>query len=334
MSKKILLSILDLAVVNDSDTASNALQRTKILAQHADKLGYERFWVAEHHNMAHIASSATAILIGFLAANTEKIRVGSGGIMLPNHAPLIIAEQFGTLQLLYNGRIDLGLGRAPGTDQLTAQAIRSDFFEQAQHFPRNVRELQRYFSASNSTAKVRAFPGEGVDVPIWILGSSTESAALAAASGLPYAFAGHFAPRQMYQAFEVYKSNFIPSVHLSSPKVMACVNAVAADTNEEAELLSSSLLQMFRNLVTNNRKGLQKPVANFVDQMSEEERFHVGQMTACSFVGDKASITKQLKEFIDYTGADEIMITSPIYDMDAKLHSMDIMKTVIDRINE
>lgn len=334
MSKKILLSILDLAVVNDSDTASNALQRTKILAQHADKLGYERFWVAEHHNMAHIASSATAILIGYLASNTERIRVGSGGIMLPNHAPLIIAEQFGTLQLLHNGRIDLGLGRAPGTDQLTAQAIRSDFFEQAQHFPRNVRELQRYFSNSNSTAKVRAFPGEGVDVPIWILGSSTESAALAAASGLPYAFAGHFAPRQMYQAFEVYKENFIPSVHLSSPKVMACVNAVAADTNEEAELLSSSLLQMFRNLVTNNRKGLQKPVANFVDQMSEEERFHVGQMTACSFVGDKESITNQLKEFIDYTGADEIMITSPIYDMDAKLHSMDIMKTVIDSINE
>ena len=334
MSKIIPISILDLAVVNDSDTATNALQRTKELAQYADKLGYERFWVAEHHNMAHIASSATAILIGYLASNTERIRVGSGGIMLPNHAPLIVAEQFGTLQLLHNGRIDLGLGRAPGTDQLTAQAIRSDFFEQAQHFPRNVRELQRYFSNSNSTAKVRAFPGEGVDVPIWILGSSTESAALAAASGLPYAFAGHFAPRQMYQAFEVYKENFIPSVHLSSPKVMACVNAVAADTNEEAELLSSSLLQMFRNLVTNNRKGLQKPVANFVDQMSEEERFHVGQMTACSFVGDKESITNQLKEFIDYTGADEIMITSPIYDMDAKLHSMDIMKTVIDSINE
>lgn len=333
MSKKILLSILDLAVVNDSDTASNALQRTKILAQHADKLGYERFWVAEHHNMAHIASSATSILIGYLASNTERIRIGSGGIMLPNHAPLVIAEQFGTLQLLHNGRIDLGLGRAPGTDQLTAQAIRTDFFEQAQHFPRNVRELQRYFSSSNATAKVRAFPGEGVDVPIWILGSSTESAALAAASGLPYAFAGHFAPRQMYQAFEVYKSNFIPSVHLSRPKIMACVNAVAADTNEEAELLSSSLLQMFRNLVTNSRKGLQEPVENFVDQMSEEERFHVGQMTACSFVGDAANITKQLKEFIDYTGADEIMITSPIYDLDAKLHSLDIMKKVIENIN-
>ncbi len=334
MSKIIPISILDLAVVNDSDTATNALQRTKELAQYADKLGYERFWVAEHHNMAHIASSATAILIGYLASNTERIRIGSGGIMLPNHAPLIVAEQFGTLQLLHNGRIDLGLGRAPGTDQLTAQAIRSDFFEQAQHFPRNVRELQRYFSSSNSTGKVRAFPGEGVEVPIWILGSSTESAALAAASGLPYAFAGHFAPRQMYQAFEVYKENFIPSVHLSRPKVMACVNAVAADTNEEAELLSSSLLQMFRNLVTNNRKGLQKPVPNFVDQMSEEERFHVGQMTACSFVGDEASITKQLKEFINYTGADEIMITSPIFDQQAKLRNLEIMKSVIDTINQ
>lgn len=231
MSKNIPISLLELAIVTQGSTTSETLTKTKELAQLADSLEYNRFWLAEHHNMQHIASSATVVLISYIASQTKKIRVGSGGIMLPNHSPLIIAEQFGTLETLFPNRIDLGLGRAPGTDTLTAQAIRKDFFDEAQQFPKNVSALQTYFSNENSSSPVRAFPGEGVEVPIWILGSSMDSAALAAAYGLPYAFAGHFAPKQMVQAFEFYRENFEPSEVLSSPKTMACVNVIAADTN-------------------------------------------------------------------------------------------------------
>lgn len=330
MTKNIPISLLELAIITENSNASETLQKTKALAQLADSLGYSRFWLAEHHNMAHVASSATVVLIGYIASQTQNIRVGSGGIMLPNHAPLIIAEQFGTLEILYPNRIDLGLGRAPGTDGLTAQAIRKDFFEQSQRFPQNVAALQEFFSEDNATAKVRAFPAEGTNVPIWILGSSMDSAALAAANGLPYAFAGHFAPKQMYQAFQFYRDNFEPSEYLDQPKTMACVNAIAADTDEEAEKLSTSLTQMFLNLIRNDRKPLQPPVDSLDGIMREEEHFHVNQMTACSFVGSKKKLETELKQFIEYTQIDELMITSPIFNHDDKLKSVRIMKEVID----
>ncbi len=334
MTKNIPISLLELAIITENSNASETLQKTKALAQLADSLGYSRFWLAEHHNMAHVASSATVVLIGYIASQTQNIRVGSGGIMLPNHAPLIIAEQFGTLEILYPNRIDLGLGRAPGTDGLTAQAIRKDFFEQSQRFPQNVAALQEFFSEDNATAKVRAFPAEGTNVPIWILGSSMDSAALAAANGLPYAFAGHFAPKQMYQAFQFYRDNFEPSEYLDQPKTMACVNAIAADTDEEAEKLSTSLTQMFLNLIRNDRKPLQPPVDSLDGIMREEEHFHVNQMTACSFVGSKEKLVVELKQFIEYTQIDELMITSPIFNHDDKLKSIRIMKEVMDTINK
>lgn len=334
MDKNIPISLLELAIITQNSNASETLQKTKELAQLADSLGYKRFWLAEHHNMAHVASTATVVLIGYIASQTQNIRVGSGGIMLPNHAPLIVAEQFGTLEILYPSRIDLGLGRAPGTDGLTAQAIRKDFFEQSQRFPQNVAALQEFFSEDNATAKVRAFPAEGTKVPIWILGSSMDSAALAAANGLPYAFAGHFAPKQMYQAFQFYRDNFEPSKYLDQPKTMACVNAIAADTNEEAEKLSTSLTQMFLNLIRNDRKPLQPPLDSMDGIMSEEEHFHVNQMTACSFVGSKEKLVIELKQFIDYTKIDELMITSPIFNHDDKLKNIQIMKEVMDVINK
>ncbi|CAD0002017.1 LLM class flavin-dependent oxidoreductase [Flavobacterium salmonis] len=333
MKNPISLSILELAIINNDSNAAETLHKTKEIAQLTDALGYKRFWLAEHHNMAHVASTATVVLIGYVASQTQNIRVGSGGIMLPNHSPLIVAEQFGTLETLYPGRIDLGLGRAPGTDQPTAEAIRKDFFEQAQRFPQNVSKLQEYFSEENATAKVRAFPAEGTKVPIWILGSSMESASLAASYGFPYAFAGHFAPRQMLQAFEFYRDNFQPSKFLDKPQTMACVNIIAADTAEEAEKLSTSLYQMFLNLIRNDRKGLQPPVDSLEDIMSEEERFHVNQMTGGSFVGSKKQIEADLKKFIDYAKIDELMITSPIFEHEAKLKSLRLTKEIIDELN-
>jgi luciferase family oxidoreductase group 1 len=336
MTNTIPISILELALITQDSNAGATLEKTKEVAQLADTLGYKRFWLAEHHNMAHVASSATVVLIGYIASQTQNIRVGSGGIMLPNHSPLIVAEQFGTLETLYPNRIDLGLGRAPGTDTLTAQAIRKDFYEQSQQFPQNVTALQHYFSVENATANVRAFPAEGTKVPIWILGSSMDSAALAAAKGLPYAFAGHFAPRQMMQAFEFYRENFQVSEFLEHPKTMACVNVIAADTDHEAEILSTSLYQMFGNLIQNNRKPLQPPVdslTHLMNEMSEEARFHVNQMTACSFVGSKDTLTTELKEFIRHSRVDELMISSPIYDHQDKLKSLRLLKEVVDEIN-
>lgn len=334
MKNPISVSLLDLAIITQDSNATETFQKTKDIAQLADNLGYKRFWLAEHHNMAHVASTATVVLIGYVASQTKNIRVGSGGIMLPNHSPLVVAEQFGTLETLYPNRIDLGLGRAPGTDQPTAEAIRKDFFEQAQRFPQNVSKLQEYFSSENETGKVRAFPAEGLKVPIWILGSSMDSAALAAAYGLPYAFAGHFAPKLMIQAFEFYRGNFQPSEYLDKQKTMACLNIIAADTNEEAELLSTSLYQMFLNLIRNNRKGLQPPVPSLDDIMNEAERFHVNQMTAGTFTGNKEQLKTDLKKFIDYARIDELMVTSPIFDHQAKLKSIQITKEAIDSLNE
>lgn len=336
MINTIPISILELALITQDSNASTTLEKTKEVAQLADTLGYKRFWLAEHHNMAHVASSATVVLIGYIASQTQNIRVGSGGIMLPNHSPLIVAEQFGTLETLYPNRIDLGLGRAPGTDTLTAQAIRKDFYEQSQQFPQNVAALQNYFSVENASANVRAFPAEGTKVPIWILGSSMDSAALAATKGLPYAFAGHFAPRQMQQAFEFYRDNFQVSEFLEQPYTIACVNAIVAETDQEAEILSTSLYQMFGNLVQNNRKPLQPPVdslTNLMNGMSEEARFHVNQMTACSFVGSRQTLVTELKEFIRFSRVDELMISSPIYDHQDKLKSLRLLKEVKDAVN-
>lgn len=252
-------SVLDLAPITQDHTAADSFRNSLQLAQAAEQLGYNRYWLAEHHNMDSVASSATSILIGYIAGGTKTIRVGSGGIMLPNHAPLVVAEQFGTLASIYPHRIDLGLGRAPGTDQQTAMALRRHHADSSAYFPEDVRSLQRYFSADNKTAAVRAIPGEGLDIPIWILGSSTESARLAAAFGLPYAFASHFSPAKFLDAIAIYRNNFQPSVHLAQPCVMACVNVIAADTDEEAQRLATSYYQMILGIIRGRRKALQPP---------------------------------------------------------------------------
>ena len=314
-------SILDLATVVQGKTVADTYHNSLEIARQAEELGYTRYWFAEHHNMANVASSATSVLIGYIAGGTKTIRVGSGGIMLPNHAPLIIAEQFGTLASLYPGRIDLGLGRAPGTDQVTAMAIRGENFNAAHYFPEDVQNLQNFFSAENSTAKVRAIPGEGVDVPIWILGSSTDSARLAAAKGLPYAFASHFAPTYFLEAIELYRRNFKPSEHLKEPYVMACLNIVMADTDEEAEYVSTSVKQLFMGIVTGKRQPLQPPVHNMSTVWNDIEKEAVMQMLAYSFIGGPEKIKRDMQAFVDKTQIDEIMATSHIFDHQARLKS-------------
>lgn len=322
-------SVLDLATVVEGKTPADTFKNSLDLARHAEDWGFNRYWLAEHHNMISVASSATSVVIGHIAGGTKKIRVGSGGIMLPNHSPLIIAEQFGTLASLYPGRIDLGLGRAPGTDQVTAAAIRGDLrFQAAQDFPKEVLKLQHYLSAENSTGNVRAIPGEGLDIPIWILGSSTDSARLAAALGLPYAFASHFAPAQFITAINLYRQNFKPSAHLSAPYVLACVNVVAADTDAEANRLVTSLYQLFMGIVTGKRRLLQPPVGNMNDIWDVYEEEQASQMLACTFVGSKATLKADLQQFLDQTGVDEIMATSHIFDHSARLRSYELMAEV------
>jgi len=321
-------SVLDLATVVEGKTPADTFKNSVDLAQHAEKWGFSRYWLAEHHNMISVASSATSVVIGHIASHTKTIRVGSGGIMLPNHSPLIIAEQFGTLESLFPGRIDLGLGRAPGTDQVTAMAIRGERFSGANDFPKDILKLQRYFSAENRSSAVRAIPGEGLDIPIWILGSSTDSAHLAAAFGLPYAFASHFAPAQLLTAIRIYREEFKPSAYLAQPYVMACVNVVAADTDAEAERLVTSLYQLFKGIVTGKRKLLQPPVDNMEDVWDEYEEAQASQMLACTFVGSKATISQDLQNFIVQTQADELIVSSHIYDHQARLRSYEILAEV------
>ncbi|MBB6238253.1 luciferase family oxidoreductase group 1 [Pedobacter sp. AK013] len=319
--KDVLYSVLDLATVLDGFTAADSFKTSLDLAKQSETLGYTRYWFAEHHNMASVASSATAVLIGYIAGGTNSIRVGSGGIMLPNHAPLIVAEQFGTLASLYPNRIDLGLGRAPGTDQVTAMAIRGENFNAVHSFPRDIEKLQQFFSASNNRASVRAFPGEGLDIPIWILGSSTDSARLAAEKGLPYAFASHFAPTYFEQAISIYRNNFKPSEFLQEPYVMACVNVVAADTDAEAERLSSSVKRIFLGAITGKR-GLLKPAVDNMDAYWDQlEKEAVEQMLYYSFIGSAETIKENLEAFVAKHGVNEIMSTSHIYDHQAKLYS-------------
>ncbi len=329
--KDIKFSVLDLASVAQGQTPANTFKNSADLARHAEQLGFTRYWFAEHHNMENVASSATAVLIGHIAGATSTIRVGSGGIMLPNHAPLIVAEQFGTLASLYPGRIDLGLGRAPGSDQLTAMAIRGENFAAAEHFPQDVQRLQMFFSADNHTSKVRAIPGEGLDIPIWILGSSHDSARLAAAMGLPYAFASHFAPALFKSAIDIYRNNFQPSVHLDKPYVLACVNVVAADTDAEANRLATSLYQFFMGVVTGKRQLLQPPVDSMDGIWSYQERQAAMQMLAYSFFAGPETLKSKIQAFIDETQVDEIMATSHIFEHSARLHSYEILADVFKK---
>jgi len=324
------LSILDLAVVTEGSSARVAIQNSRHLAQEAEAMGYHRFWMAEHHNMENIASSATSVLLGHIADATKKIRVGSGGIMLPNHSPLIIAEQFGTLATIYPGRVDLGLGRAPGTDQITANAIRSDRMQQVQQFPQIVQQLQKYLSKDNSASKVRAFPGEGTEVPIWILGSSTYSAFVAAELGLPYAFASHFAPQHLFPALRIYRERFKASDQLDQPRFMPCVNVIVADTDEEAEYLSTSMLQMFMGVVTGDRSPMKPPVDSMEGIWNEHTQYAVNQMLACSFIGSAESVKEELTNFLDQTKADELMVSTYIFDHNQRVKSYELLANVMD----
>lgn len=321
------LSVLDLAPIAEGNDAGQAIKNSLSLAQHAERLNFQRFWLAEHHGMPGIASAATAVMIGHVAGGTSRIRVGAGGIMLPNHSPLVIAEQFGTLASIYPGRIDLGLGRAPGSDQLTARALRRNLSADADEFPQDVVELQDYLS-DEPKQRVRAVPGTGLKVPLWILGSSTFGAQLAAHLGLPYAFASHFAPQQMMQAVEIYRSTFKPSAQLDKPHVMLGFNVFAADSDEQAHLLASSMQQAFVNLRTGRPGKLQPPQAGYLDTLPGEALSMLESVLSCSAIGSPATVKRALDAFIARTGADELMITSQIYDHQARLRSYEITAQV------
>jgi len=314
-------SLLDLVPVVEGGTVSQSLANAADLARHVEALGFTRYWCAEHHGMAGIASAATAVVIGHVAAATRTIRVGAGGIMLPNHAPLVIAEQFGTLEALFPGRIDLGLGRAPGSDQRVARALRRTLDSDPNAFPRDVMELQSYF-ADDSQTGIRATPGAGAHVPLWILGSSLFGAQLAAALGLPYAFASHFAPDALDQALAIYRRDFKPSAQLDKPYVMCGFNVFAADSDAEAELLASSQQQAFVALRTGNPRQLPPPVAGYRDTLGAQGNAILDHVLQCSAVGSRATIERRIAAFIERTQADELMIASAIYDHDARKHSL------------
>ena len=324
------ISVLDLAPVKQNKTIHDTFNDSLDLARFVEKLNYKRYWLAEHHNMASIASSATSVLIGFIANGTEKIRVGSGGIMLPNHSSLVIAEQFGTLESLFPGRIDLGVGRAPGTDGLTAKALGRNPMIINEQFPRQIQELQQYFSEENSESLVRAIPGEGCDIPIYVLGSSTDSAWLAAEFGLPYAFAGHFAPEMMSFAFEIYRDNYKPSEKFPEPYIIACVNGIAAGTDDEAKKLATTLYQAFVNIIRNDRKPFSPPIDDMDEIWNPMEKAGVLQKLRYSFVGSAETVRNQMQHFQETFNVDEIMITSHIYEHEARLKSYEIIKKVTD----
>jgi luciferase family oxidoreductase group 1 len=320
-----LLSILDLAPIVEGASAADALRNTRDLACHAERCGYHRYWLAEHHNMTGIASAATAVVIGHVAAATTRIRVGAGGIMLPNHAPLVIAEQFGTLESLFPGRIDLGLGRAPGTDQRTARALRRHLAGSDDSFPQDVLELQSWFQPARPDQAVRAVPGAGLAVPIWLLGSSTFSATLAAQLGLPFAFASHFAPRMLMQAIDVYRRNFQPSAALARPYVMIGVGAVAADTDDEAEFLSRSLRLRFAAMARGVRGQLLPPEAFDEREWSAAELAFADESLSCSAIGAPDTVHARLDELVAQTGADELMLTAQIFDHSARMRSFELI---------
>jgi luciferase family oxidoreductase group 1 len=318
-------SVLDLAPVAVGSDAGQALRNTLDLARHAERWGFRRYWLAEHHGMAGIASAATAVVIGQVAAATTRIRVGAGGIMLPNHAPLVIAEQFGTLASLFPDRIDLGLGRAPGTDQVTARALRRNLAASAEEFPQDVIELMAYLGPPDPAQPVRAIPGEGTQVPIWILGSSLFGAQLAAALGLPFAFASHFAPAQMQQAIDLYRAQFRPSSQLQSPYVMVGHNVFAADTEAQAQLLASSMQQAFVALRSGRPGKLPPPVPGYLDSLSPMERAMLDQVLSCSAIGAPDTVQARMASFIERVQPDELIITSQMFDHRARLRSYEIV---------
>jgi len=318
------LSVLDLVPVRVGDTPADAFRYTLDLARHADDWGFTRYWMAEHHNMTGIASAATSVVIGYVANGTKRIRVGAGGIMLPNHSPLVIAEQFGTLESLFPGRIDLGLGRAPGTDQVTMRAMRRDP-RSAERFPEDVAELQAFFGPVTAGQAVRAVPGAGLNVPLWILGSSLYGAQVAAHFGLPYAFASHFAPDALMQALEVYRQYFRPSAQLQKPHAMVGVNVIAADTDDEARRLFTSLQQRFTNMLRNQRGQMSPPIDDIEQYWTPAEKHQVMQMLSCSFAGSRDTVKRLLDAFIEKTGADELMVSGAIFDHAARLRSYEIL---------
>ena len=321
-------SILDLAIIAEGRTIADAFHHSLHAAQAAERWGFNRYWLAEHHNSVGVGSAATSVLIGYIAQGTQTIRVGSGGIMLPNHSPYIIAEQFGTLATLYPDRIDLGLGRAPGTDQLTARAIGRQQ-SRVEEFPDDIRKLQTYFSKGNASSSVRAIPGEGLDIPIWVLGSSPDSARLAGELGLPYAFASHFAPTHLFHALDLYRKTFRPSSVLNKPYMMAAANVVVADTDEEANYLFTSVLQMFMGVITGKRQPLPPPVADMDLMWDDLTRQAVLGMLACSFAGSQERVKTHIDSFVRQTGINELMITTNVYDQEARLNSLKLFSELM-----
>jgi luciferase family oxidoreductase group 1 len=321
------LSVLDLVPINEGSTASDALARSLDLARHAERFGYRRFWVAEHHNMPGIASAATSVVIGHLAGGTSTIRIGAGGIMLPNHSPMVIAEQFGTLEALYPGRIDLGLGRAPGSDGLTQRALRRDPMA-AQTFPQDVQELQAFLAPEEPGQPIRAVPGVGAEVPLWILGSSTFGAQLAAFLGLPYGFASHFAPDDLLPALEIYRETFKPSAQLEAPYAMPGLNVVAADTDEEAQRLFTSLQQAFGAIRRGRPAQFPPPAERIEGLLATSELAQASQMLRYAVVGSPDTVRAGLQGFVDLTAADELMVASAIYDQGARVRSYEIVAEV------
>lgn len=327
--KEIKYSVLDLAPIKEGSNASESFKDSLELARHAEQWGYNRYWVAEHHSMPGIASSATSVLIGYVAGGTKKIRVGSGGIMLPNHSPLVIAEQFGTLESMYPGRIDLGLGRAPGSDQLTARALRR-FKSDGNDFPELVEELRTYLKPYEETQlPVRAIPGEGLAIPIWLLGSSDFSARLAGRLGLPFSFASHFSPDYTVPALNTYYNTFTPSDILEQPYTMVGVNIIAAESDEKAEFLATSSQQQFLNLIRNNPTPLKPPVPNMEEVWSVYEKSIVHQQLKSSIIGSKETVASKLQAFLDETQADEMIINTQVYSQSDRLRSYEIVKNIV-----
>lgn len=322
------LSVLDLAPITQGGSAAQSFQNSAELGRHAEALGYHRFWMAEHHSMPGIASAATAVALAYVGSKTSRIRIGAGGIMLPNHAPLTIAEQFGTLESLFPGRIDLGLGRAPGTDQAAAYALRRNLASDDNQFPRDVVELMDYFRGGGER-RVRAIPGEGLSIPIWILGSSLFGAQLAAMLGLPYAFASHFAPAQMSEAIDLYRRRFQPSEQLDKPYVMLGFNCIAADSDEEAQLLATSVQQAFVALRTGSPIPLPPPVPGYEDELPLQSRAILRQVLSCSAIGSPATVKGAVESFLHRTGADELMVTAQIYDQQARLRSYELLMEAV-----
>ncbi len=333
-NQKIAYSILELALVSQGGTIKQTLNNSLALAKEAEALNYERYWFAEHHNAEHIGSSATSILIGYVAENTKTIRVGSGGVMLPNHSPLIIAEQFGTLAHLYPNRIDLGVGRAPGTDTQTAQAIRSDFMKAAQSFPQEIDKIQNYFSLENKSSQVRATIAEGTGVPVYILGSSTDSAHLAAKKGLPYAFASHFASTHLLNALKIYREEFQASEFLKNPYTIAGINVYVADTDEEAEKLFTSLIRMFLGVLTGAKDAIQPPTAMTQELKELLQHPALLQMLKYSFFGSKQTVKKQLRAFLAETQVDELITVSTAFAIENRIKSTRLFAEVMQEINE